>query len=389
MPHPLSCPYPDCPAHSHPPPHWCVRFGRYSTAAHGSVQRYRCLLCGHCSSDQTESVHYFAKRRLPLKAIYLSLLGGASLREIARRYSISCPAVANALLRLGRQSMAAHLTLLHRLNPRHSLVYDGLRSFITSQDFPCDITTVVEAEGETILSMTHTVFRRGGTMRPAQRSRMDRKLLVWRPEAGCMKADISLLIRELWDYLRPSFAHPAVIHTDEHPLYRALLDADHTAAHFRSLGLFSHSRTSGSAARTMDNPLFPVNYVDRLLRHRLKEHTRETIAFGRNATMQMHRAWIFAFDHNCCREHRVRRPQEGSHAEQGAVDRSTAAELRRQFFRRRIRIGEEGVPQSIRRVWMAELATPPVRWKAGQSSKTLRIPGYAVRDLGVLDQQAS
>jgi hypothetical protein len=139
----------------------------------------------------------------------------------------------------------------------------------------------------------------------------------------------------------------------------------------------------------MDNPLFPVNYVDRLLRHRLKEHTRETIAFGRNATMQMHRAWIFAFDHNCCREHRVRRPQEGSHAEQGAVDRSTAAELRRQFFLRRIRIGEEGVPQSIRRVWMAELSTPPVRWRAGQSSNTLRIPRYAVRDLGVLDQQAS
>ena len=389
MPHPLSCPHPDCPAHSHPPAHWCVRFGSYSTVAHGSVQRYRCQSCGRTVSDQTESLHYFAKRRLPLKAIYLSLLGGASLREIARRYSVSSPAIANALLRLGRQSMAAHLALLHHLSPRHTLAYDGLRSFITSQDFPCDITTVVDTEGETILSMTHTVFRRGGTMRPSQKRRMERKCEVWKPQPGCMKADISLLIRELWDYLRPSFDRPAVIRTDEHPLYRSLLASDHTAAHFRSFGVFSHSRTPGTAPRTIDNPLFPVNYVDRLLRHRLKEHTRETIAFGRNATMQMHRAWIFAFDHNCCREHRVRRPEEGSHAEQGAVDRCTAAKLRWQYFRRRIRIGEERVPQSIRRVWMAELATPPVRWKAGQKGKTLRIPRYAVRDLGVSDQQAA
>ena len=389
MPRPLFCPNRRCPNHSHPPGNWCVRFGHYPTNAHGMVQRYRCRSCGRCSSDQSESLHFFAKRRLPLKAVYLCLLEGASLREIARRYAVSSQAIANALLRLGRQAMAAQLALLHHLTPRHTLVFDGLRSFITSQDFPCDITTVVEAEGETILSMTHSVMRRGGTMRASQRRRVSRKLSVWSPRAGSMKEDISLLSRELWDYLRPSTGHPALIHTDEHPLYRSLLAADPVADHFRSFAAFSHIRTPGSAARTLENPLFPVNYIDRLLRHRLKEHTRQTIAFGRNATMQMHRAWIFAFDHNFCREHRVRRPEEGSHAEQGAVQRCTAEALRRQYFRRRFRVDGFAVPQSISKVWMAELATPPVRWKAGQRSTTLRVPLYAVSDLGPRYQQAA
>ena len=389
MPRPLFCSNHGCPFHFHPPPNWCVRFGTYDTIAHGTVQRYLCRHCRRSLGDQTESVHYYAKRRLPLKAVYQSLLGGSSLREIARRYRVSSTAVRYGMFRLGRQAMCAQLLLLSRLNPRHTLVADGLRSFLSSQDYPCDITTVVEPQGETILSMCHSVFRRGGTMRPYQRRRVAKKLSVWRPRKGGMSEDIAGLIKELWEYLRPEVSHPALIHTDEHPLYRALLVRDSTTAHFRMARLVSHRRTPGTAARTIENPLFPVNYVDRLLRHRLKEHTRQTIAFGRNATLQMHRAWIFAHDHNCNREYRVKHPKEGTHAEQGAVDGKTVREVNREFFQRRIRVEEVSVPPSIRRVWMAQLPTPPVRWKKGQKSATIRVPFFAIRDLGPNHQQAS
>ena len=83
--------------------------------------------------------------------------------------------------------------------------------------------------------------------------------------------------------------------------------------------LAEHRRTPGSAARTMENPLFPVNYVDRLIRHRLREHTRETIAFGRHSAMQLYRMWLFAWDLNTRREWRVKRPGSGRHVEQGSV----------------------------------------------------------------------
>ena len=388
MPYPSFCPNPACSNHLTPEPEWLVRFGSYPTAAHGAVQRYRCRACGKTVSEQTESLHYFAKRRLPLEEIWQSFVGGASLREVARRYRISVMALQNGMLRLGRQAMAAQLILLSQLHPRSRIVFDGLRSFLTSQDFPCDLTTVVAREGEVILSMAHSVFRRGGTMSKAQQRRRRRKEAVWRPAKGSMIGDIYRLVSEIWDYLRPRADRPGVIDTDEHPLYHRVLSADPPAGHYRSGELFSHIRTPGSAPRTFDNPLFPVNYVDRLLRHRVKEHTRETIAFGRNATLQMHRAWIFAYDHNCTRAYRVKRPELGVHAEQSAVAPEVVDELGRSFFTRRFRLRGCAVPETIRRVWMGELPTPPVRWKAGQRGTSVRIPAFARRRVAEAYQQA-
>lgn len=389
MPVPLRCRRRSCPYHRSPPPGWCSLYGSYFTHAHGWVQRYRCRHCGATASDQTESMHYFAKRRLPLLALWHSLLEGASLRECARRYHITPPTIQTALLRLGRQAMAAHLQLLSSLKPRSALVYDGLRSCVTSQDYPCDITTVVEPEGEMILTMTHTVTRRGGTMTEAQKQRVEAKEKVWSPAAGTMSADLSAVYKELWDYLRPCGDLPAVLDSDEQPLYASLLAENLVARHWMSCRLLVHRRTPGSAPRTIENPLFAVNYVDRLLRHRLREHTRESIAIGRQASLQMHRAWIFAYDHNCQREYRVKRPELGTHAAQGAVDEKVVREVNAEFFTRRKTVRIASVPDTITRVWMAELPTPPVRWKTKQKGTSVRIPYYAIDDLTDADPQAS
>lgn len=381
MPAPLFCHNPECSNNTAPRRGWRIRYGHYRSAAHGLVQRYRCRSCGTTASSQTESLHYCAKRRLPLRAIWLSLLGGASQREVARRYRTTPMAVQYAVLRLGRQAMAAQLLLLAGLNPRRRVVFDGLRSFVTSQDYPCDLTTAVESAGEVILSITHTVSRRGGKPRAGQRPRLAQKYAVWRPKRGAMKADISRLSHEIWDYLRPEQERAAVIDTDEQPLYRAVLAADQTAIHFRRFQRFAHVRTSSTAPRTRANRLFPVNYVDRLLRHRVKEHTRETIAFGRHATMQMHRCWIFACDHNVNREHRVRAPARGVHAAQGVVEPATTERIRRMLFHRRIFPRDCLVPETLRRVWCAELPTPPHRWRRGQKGTSVRVPAYAIRQL--------
>lgn len=387
MPFPTRCPNPQCP-NSHPRPSgWLIRFGTYATLAHGTVRRYRCKQCGKTFSDQTESLHYFAKRHLPLKAITASLLEGASLREVARRYHVSPMAIQHGVLRLGRQAMAAQLILLHNLAPRSSVAVDGLRSFVTSQDYPCDITTTVEAEGETILAMTHSVFRRGGRMRPCQRRRMTEKNRHWAPPTGRLTADIALLFNELWNVLRPSHTAPVTINTDSHPFYAAVLGSQSEMLHFMLADQAAHIRTAGTAARTLDNPLFPVNYIDRLIRHRLKEHTRETIAFGRNGTLQMHRAWLFAWDHNFRREHRVRKPAGGVHAEQGCVVGGVIRQVNRSFFERRLRPPAGGVPETIRQVWMGEVVTPPIRWRRGQKGSSIRISGYARADLAAAYQQ--
>ena len=76
--------------------HWCVRDGHYTTIAHGRVQRYRCRQCGCRCSAQSESMHYYAKRRVDLKEIGSRLRGGSSMRDIGRELGCSRTAVANA-----------------------------------------------------------------------------------------------------------------------------------------------------------------------------------------------------------------------------------------------------------------------------------------------------
>jgi len=324
---------------------------------------------------------------LPLRDIWELLATGTSLRDVAHQHHTSPMAVQSVVLRLGRQAMAAQVHLLHHLEPRSNVCFDGLRSFVVAQDYPCDITAVVDRPGETILTMNHTVMRRGGQMTDVQRERYEQKNRIWRPERGAYTADITLITDEIWGYLRSDYDHPAIIDTDWHPIYYSALIRDRRANHFRSMNLFMHLRTPSSAARTMRNRLFPVNYVDRLLRHRQKEHMRETIAGGRHASLQMHRSWLFAWEHNARRPWRVRRPEAGCHAVHAsrrlpaAVDDAIPRRLQRQFFSRRLRLLGCSVPISLRRVWLAQLPTPPVRWQVGQKGTTVRIPKYAKRDL--------
>lgn len=388
MPKPSHCSNPKCPNYYHPPVRWCVRFGSYQTVAHGTVKRYRCRLCGRTVSNQTESIHYFAKRRLPLRAVWASFVGGSSMREVANRYRVSPMAIQYGILRLGRQAMAAHLVILDQLKPRSRLVFDGLRSFVTSQDYPCDVTTVVGRSGEVILTMTHTIMNRGGRMTDKQRERIEAKRAGWQPVKGATTRDISLVVRELWDYLRPTALGGSIIDTDRHRIYASVIARNPVCRHFRTVGMFEHIKTDSRLPRTYSNRLFPVNYVDRLLRHRVKEHTRETIAFGRHASMQMHRAWIFAYDHNCRRVYREKKPNRGVHAEQSAVETQTIRRLNNQFFDRRVRVAGLRVPESIRQVWLLKIPTPPVRWEHGQHGTSVRLPEYARRDLAEAYQQA-
>jgi len=389
MPVPRFCPQPQCPNHHQPSGRWRVRFGHYLTRAHGLVQRYRCCGCGHTLSDQTPSLHYYAKRRVPLSAVWLSLLGGSSLREIGLRYRLSPTTVQNAILRLGRQAMAAHLLLLQRLAVQPQVVIDGLRSLLCSQDYPVELLSTVSSTGELILHIGHFITRRGGRCTEAQKQRMQLKYQCWAPAKGAVSQAIRLVLGPLWNHLQLAVGQKSQLESDEHPLYRQFLDHDRTAVHLRQAQLLSHRQTPSTAPRTLANPLFPVNYIDRLLRHRLKEHTRQSISCGKNATLQMHRAWIFAHDHNCRRPHRVRHPRAGSHAQVAGVTAKLLSQLSQGFFSRRLRTYRVQVPLSIRLVWLAQLPTPPVRWKVGQKGTSVRVPDYARRDLADAYQQAS
>jgi hypothetical protein len=358
---------------------WLVRNGTYPTKAHGRVQRYRCTACGGGLSSQTESIHYYSKRRLDLKSIYSRVRAGSSLRDIGRELGCSRTAVAHAVLRLGRQAMAAHMALLAGFGAAHRVCFDGLVSALCSRDTPTQITALGDAATELVLAMTHCVSERGGTRTAKQIRRLRQRRAVWRPRRGALSESIALLVNEL-----PRFTTACAslhIDTDEHPLYARLIGRDLAMRWFDSHHMLVHTQTPSVAPRTVANPLFLMNYLDRMIRHRLKEHTRESIALGRNATMQMHRMWLFAWDHNALQPHRVAGPDQRSRAERAGLPTKLISRLKRQFATTRIAVHRLPAPESMRRVWMAELDTPVVRWRVGQKHTGPHIPAFARRDL--------
>ena len=378
MPRPRYCRNPECRyAYDHPP-HWLVKAGTYYTVAHGTVQRYVCKRCGKWMGDQTESMHYYAKRRLDLREIFSRVRGGSSLRDIGRELGCSRTAVANAVVRLGRQAIASHVELLSALELPGDFAFDGLVSAVGSRDYPSQIHTLVDRSAEVVLAMTHAVTERGGVRTKGQSRRIDRKRRIWQPTPGALSASIALLVHEL-----PRFAGnlPITIHTDEHPLYVAAIEEDLAMRWHRVQGRLEVKQTSSTLPRTLDNPLFAVNYVDRMIRHRMKEHTRESIALGRNATMQMLRMWMFAWDHNVRQPFRVQDLGSRCRAIESGVSEVVVNRLRREFYSRRKSVRRRRVAESMRQVWLGMNEGPPVRWAKPQKSFGPILRDYAIIDL--------
>lgn len=388
MPVPKHCPNPSCSNFSFPHRGWYYRSGTYQTACHGSVTRYRCKQCGKSLSDQTFSLFYYTKRRVDLRRVFTRLRGGGSLRDIAREHGVSRTAIQTAVFRLGRQAMAAHSLLTQGWQVPEDLAFDGLVSFVTSQDFPTHLSVGVESQAEFILSMTHAVVRRGGRLTPGQQRRRNAKEAVWKPPIGSLKRAISLLVEELAHYCQSGIGRERIFYTDELPFYPVALSGDSACRFFFAHHLLTHRSISSKAPRTVDNPLFPVNYVDMLLRHRLKEHTRETIAFGRHAVHQMHRAWIFAYDHNYLQPRRVKEGDSSTvRASLVGINEGLRRRIGRKFFSERLDLRGCALPESCSTVWRGELTSPPVRWKSGQrEARKVAIPKFALRDLLLFQQ---
>ena len=384
MPRPRFCVNPQCPCSRNPDKHWLVRNGTYHSAVHGTVQRYECRRCRCGMSEQTASIHYYAKRRLDLRRIFVRLRGGSSMRDIARELGVSPTAIANAVLRLGRQAMGSHTVLLAWIRCSGELCFDGLLSSLTGSDYPAQITTLGDSHHELLLAMSHCVTHRAGTRTDAQRERIRRRHHSWRPQRGALTASITLLVRVLSRFIPLT---GALIDTDEHPIYQRVMHADLALRWYRSHRLVSHRTTPSVAPRTTANPLFLMNYLDRMIRHRMREHTRQSIAFARNATMQMHRMWIFAWDHNCCQPMRVKVRSDRCRAAHAGMPSRILLGLQRRFFTRRVVPRGAVMPDSMRQVWTAALDTPVVRWQVGQRSGGPSIPAYALRDLSLAHPQ--
>jgi transposase-like protein len=325
---PPFCPNPSCAFHRDPAGWRFKKKGFFvRRAAPRRIQRYRCSRCGRSFSSQTFATTYWLRRPSLLPVIFLRLLACSAYRQIARELRISPTTVLRQAARLGRHCLLFHEMLRPKGPPGEPLVVDGFESFEFSQYTPVHFHLAVGASSHFVYGFTDSELRRKGRMTVAQRERRAAlEAELGRPDPRSIEREMAALL----GILVPSGATIA-LRSDEHPAYpRALrLLRDRT---------FEHTVTPSRQARTVRNPLFPVNLVDLLIRHSSANHKRETIAFSKRRQSAAERLAILMVWRNTMKSFSERR-QDASPAERlGLVPHKlhVAEVLARRLFPSRI-----------------------------------------------------
>ncbi len=352
---------------------WYTRFGSFMTKCRGAVQRFRCRACGKTCSTQTFSVHYWTHSTIDLPWLLEHLYGCDGLRQTGRCIDVCYRVIENRTRRLARNALSVMDEALSGVDLKENLVLDGFQSYTRSQYHPNNITQVVGSKSQFIYAAVHTLLRRSGAMRPYQRRQRERIDQLWKPVTSIAE-DTTVVLRDLAGAITTAADRPGGIRiaSDKHRAYPVALKAVPELALRVKDSRIEHMRVSSRAARTVRNPLFAVNYVDRQMRKNMAEHVRETVRQGREVNCQMERTAVFVVAHNFLTPHRVADTVDvGScttHAAMAAIDGQAVRDrLSRLFTHRHVWSHSTSGHEWIRRIWQHEYTNPPaIRVKQGK-----------------------
>jgi len=293
------------------------------------VQRYLCLRCRRAFSSQTFQPTYWLKRPDLLATVFRRVLSCSSLRQIALELGVSPSTTQCHTERLGRHCLLFQEQFRSRATLNEPLVIDGFESFERSQYHPFHHNLAVGAESQFFYAFTDAELRRKGCMTPYQkRRRTELEEHYGRPDPKAIEKEVAELLR-----LVPVPSRQVVLRSDDHPAYpRALRRLPEVT--------FEHQVTSSKKRRTAYNPLFPINWLDLLIRHGSSNHKRETIAFSKRRQGSADRLAIFQVWRNFIRSLIMKKKRPTPAQRLGLIDRPLKVEevLRNRLFPSRIRL---------------------------------------------------
>lgn len=359
--HPPFCPNPGCAQHRREPstPYTSfVSWGSYSTRAFGEVPRFRCSSCGATFSSQTFSVDYWLKLPADYPDLVERLSSCSSLRALGRAKRLSVRSVQNRIGRAARQALALESTLSSSRRPDEDLAADGFESFCVSQFYPNNIHLLVGKHSQFVYEADHVSLRRKGRMTKEQKKKREELDRRFRPDPRGIEDSFRRIgtacLSVLSDEGRPGLS----LWTDEKRDYPRALASSPCASALLEAGRLAHRTISSRAARTQDNPLFSVNYLDREIRKDLHEHVRETVCFGRSVNAQMERLTVYFFYHNYLKPHRASGPPEMSHALVAGYDGEAVEDGLERIWEERAFFSLTRLTESGEETWLRLRKTP-------------------------------
>lgn len=380
---PRFCPYAECAAHHQDrepvaePQEGKGRRGRkgkgwYTKRGGGAelqdgrrYQRYRCKICGRSFSTRQFSLSYAQHREMDLLYLRELLVSGVSIRGIGRLMGCSPGTVLQKQRLLMRLSLQVLLELKEGYELEEGLVVDGFESYAVSKYGPHDVHLVVTKESQLVMYFNVASFKRKGKLSEEQQKRCEELYAGSHFERGAVTKQFTEVLEVMLD-LRDAGASVGKerrldLYTDEKPQYGRVVGRSKRVQELQERGQFSHRQIPGAAYRSLRNPLFAVNYMDRELRKDLAEFRRKSACFARDLGAQMQRVAVYLCWHNLYKPYRINGDGRWvSHAEQAGCDSEVITRclgqmgrLERPFLSRL-----KGMPKSWEAIWKDEVSSP-------------------------------
>jgi hypothetical protein len=364
---PPHCPNRLCPHYLNPQEFAWQPFGSFHRIS--DDRRFQCFRCRHCRrrfSVRTFAGDYWLRKRDAYPRILAFASEGPGLRQAGRLLQLHHSTLMRHLARGGRQALLYHYGRLRNHQVTEPVAVDGFESFEYSQYFPFHLNLAAGLRSWFVYGFTESPLRRKGRMTAVQKRRREElERALGRPDPKAVPRGMSELLELVFRGLRPrrSASDALEIHSDDHPSYPpALRRFMHRSGH-----KLEQYVTPGTAPRTLDNPLFPVNLADLLLRHGQANHRRETIAFSKRRQGAIERAALFLLWRNDVKPRREKRPGETAAMAAGLATGPLRWE---EFVRRRLFPRKRDLPGPTWPFYWAKIKTAV--YGAGQRVHRLR-----------------
>lgn len=290
-------------------------------------------------------------------------VGCMGIRAIGRALHLSPDSVDRRLLRLFFQAMAANNWIMQEFSLSENLVADGFESFVESKFFPNNFNILVGCRSQFVYFFNYAQLRRKGNMDEKQRQRAEElKRLVYIPSRQIYKSFYELVKTASRLQIRSGVKN-LVITTDEKAEYQEIIKQAACSWCPPKAGYrIYHLRVSSTLARTKNNPLFPVNYIDRELRKDRSEFVRKTTRFGRDVNNQMARMALYFFAHNYLKDFRINKRENPinylSHAELAGISSERISRALRSWLTQRLFYSHYNPSPCDSRMLLRKYSTP-------------------------------
>jgi len=367
------CTNPNCPNFNHDhsdDTSWYADHGTYSTKAFGTVRRYQCRQCGKTFSSQSFSLNYYVKKPVSYLPLLEKLFSTSGQGNTSRFTNLRCELIQNRYERMARMLLAIQADLRSSLTFTENYVLDGFESFSKSQYYPNNVNILVGDESEFIYGMGFSQLRRKGRMTKRQkkkRSQIERQ--YGKAPRNAIEKSVARLLYNLCISLHNKKIDKRTLKTDQHRAYERVYNNAPDIKQY-----LDHLQVPSTLLRSLNNPLFPVNYVDRQFRKDQSDHVRETVQFARCPSAMMIRMSLYQVYHNFLMPRRVRDQRKGNwqtRCEYLGLAKSMILKVFEQYWGKRPFFRKSAL-------WEEEKTTWLMAWRNSRIPIGRRIPKYIV-----------